>query len=77
MPQAIDFDGDGDRDLLVAEHDGTVKYFERQADSSFAEFTGSAKRGLFLGGGNYFSGSPRRGTIATSYLMLRAHYHMH
>lgn len=36
-PQLIDFDGDGDTDLLTGDSGGQINFFERRADGSFAD----------------------------------------
>ncbi|CAE8677702.1 unnamed protein product [Polarella glacialis] len=40
-PCAVDWDGDGDIDLLVGNWDGRVQFFERTADASLVERPGS------------------------------------
>ena len=41
-PVVADWDGDGDLDLLVSAIDGTGKYWERLADGSLQEVTGTS-----------------------------------
>ncbi|CAE8611404.1 unnamed protein product [Polarella glacialis] len=41
-PVAVDWDGDGDIDLLVGNQDGRIQFFERTADASLIERTGSS-----------------------------------
>ncbi|CAE8737155.1 unnamed protein product [Polarella glacialis] len=50
-PVAVDWDGDGDIDLLVGHQDGRIQFFERTADASLVERTGSSNPfdGIFDG----------------------------
>ncbi|CAE8698628.1 unnamed protein product, partial [Polarella glacialis] len=41
-PVAVDWDGDGDIDLLVGNSDGRIQFFERTADAALVERTGSS-----------------------------------
>ncbi|CAE8711291.1 unnamed protein product, partial [Polarella glacialis] len=41
-PVAVDWDGDGDIDLLLGNSDGRIQFFERTADASLIERTGSS-----------------------------------
>ncbi|CAE8595057.1 unnamed protein product, partial [Polarella glacialis] len=41
-PVAVDWDGDGDIDLLVGASSGRIQFFERTADASLVERTGSS-----------------------------------
>ncbi|CAE8687341.1 unnamed protein product [Polarella glacialis] len=41
-PCAVDWDGDGDIDLLAGNSDGRIQFFERSADASLIERTGSS-----------------------------------
>ena len=40
MPTFVDYDGDSDRDLVVGNGDGALKYFTRDGDSSLEEEDG-------------------------------------
>ena len=53
VPRAVDWDSDGDLDLLVAGAAGQVRYFERLADGSLHEHIGveSPFNGLEVGPG--------------------------
>ncbi|CAE8741107.1 unnamed protein product [Polarella glacialis] len=42
QPFAVDWDGDGDIDLLAGNSDGRIQFFERSADVSLIERTGSS-----------------------------------
>ncbi|CAE8586414.1 unnamed protein product, partial [Polarella glacialis] len=42
VPFAVDWDGDGDIDLLVGNWDGRIQFFGRTADASLVERTGSS-----------------------------------
>ncbi|CAE8624848.1 unnamed protein product [Polarella glacialis] len=42
VPFAVDWDGDGDIDLLASNSDGRIQFFERSANASLIERTGSS-----------------------------------
>ncbi|CAE8729768.1 unnamed protein product [Polarella glacialis] len=52
-PFAADWDGDGDIDLLVGNFDGLMQFFERSADASLVERTGSSNPFFGIDVGKY------------------------
>ncbi|CAE8603140.1 unnamed protein product [Polarella glacialis] len=52
-PFAADWDGDGDIDLLVGNWDGRIQFFERSADASLIEQTGSSNPFDGISDGNF------------------------
>ncbi|CAE8638883.1 unnamed protein product [Polarella glacialis] len=64
-PVAVDWDGDGDIDLLVGHQDGRIQFFERTADASLVERTGSSNpcshACCFSGWSHLELGEPTRG----------------